>query len=350
MAGVEPALQEIRLLAATVAALANELSDLRNLGRRGEVDFKFLEFTLEYWARLLSDTHVQELYAVEKPADFSLKETRPTIPPDVLSSVQSHVSLLRRGLTDGESQDVMRVAVQLFDLFADVSRRFRHQTKVPISESVEQLIARYDFTAGMRATEVLRRRAEELVASTEKSASKASEAATSASEAAGTAGESVMAAYFEAFAKEEWESATKFRMWTIRLLSVGGGLAAIFLLLPAFGVEALAVNAGDYVHLAQRVIVTAAVFAIAAYLARQSHQHRTLANWAKALSVQLKTFEAFMAPLDSTEAKEALRAQFAARVFGEPPVLRGDTASAEQSPLMPNNVWEMLTRNFQKPE
>lgn len=350
MVGNEPALQEVRILAGTVAALANELPDLRDLGRRSEVDFDFLGVTLETWARLLSDTHVQELYANEKPAEFSSKETNPSIPPAVLSKVQSYVSSLRRGLTDGESHDVMRVAVQLFDLFADVARRFRHQAKVPISTSLEQLIARYDFTASMRATEVLRRRAEELVASTEESASKASEAATSATEAAGIAGESIMASYFKDFAKDEWESATKFRRWTIILLAVGGGLAAIFLLLPAFGVEALTLEAGDYVHLAQRVIVTAAVFALAAYLARQSHQHRTLANWAKALSVQLKTFDAFMAPLDSSDAKEALRAQFAARVFGEPPVLRGDAAPSEQSPLMPNNVWEMVTRNFQKPE
>lgn len=349
MVGNEHALQEIRVLAGKVAALANELPDLRDLGRRSEVDSDFLEFTLETWARLLSDAHVQELYADERPPEFSSKGVVQNISPAVLFAVESYVSRLRRGLTDGGSSDVNRVAVQLFDQFAEVARRLRKQDKVPLSASLDQLIRRYDFTAEMRATEDLRRRAEEAVAKTEESASKASEAATSASEAAGTAGESTMASYFEKFAFEEWESATKFRMWTIILLAVGGGVAVVFLLLPAFGVEALAVDAGDYVHLAQRIVVTAAVFAIAAYLARQSHQHRTLANWAKALSVQLKTFEAFMAPLGSTEAKEALRAQFAARVFGEPPVLRGDSSSGDSSPV-PEKLWDILSRNMGKPQ
>jgi hypothetical protein len=313
------------------------------------VDFEFLEFTLETWARLLSDNDVQQLYAEERPPEFSSEGSVQNISPAVLFAVENYVSLLRRGLTDGESQDVMRVAVQLFDLFAEVAHRVREQKKIPISSSLRQLFARYDFTADMRATKLARQRAEELVVRTQKSASKASEAATSASEAAGTAGESVMASYFETFAKEEWESATKFRLWTIILLALGGGLAVVFLLLPAFGVEALAVDAGDFVHLAQRIVVTAAVFAIAAYLARQSHQHRTLANWAKALSVQLKTFDAFMAPLDPGEAKEALRAQFAARVFGEPPVLRGDSASGDSSPV-PQQLWDILSRNIGKPQ
>ncbi|WP_354263685.1 hypothetical protein [Arthrobacter sp. OAP107] len=337
------------MLAAKVAALASEISDLRHLGRRSEVDFDFLEFTLDTWARLLSDTHVQELYADEKPPEFSSKGTVQNISPAVLFGVESYVNLLRRGLTDSESQDVMGVAAQLFDLFAEVARRLRKQAKVPVSATLEQLLARYDFMAEMRATRVLRQQAEELVASTEKSASKASEAATSASEAAGTAGESTLASYFEAFTKDEWESATRYRVWTIRLLAIGGGLAAVFLLLPAFGVEALALEAGDYVHLAQRIIVTAAVFALAAYLARQSHQHRTLANWAKTLSVQLKTFDAFMAPLDSNDAKEALRAQFAARVFGEPPVLRGD-ASSEDSSSVHDKIFDILSRSMGKPQ
>lgn len=339
-------LEEIRNLAGKFSELLHDFSGLSKSGRAEGLDFAFVEATLDAWLGLLNDRSLQDWYGSEG-AELQPQEARQALSSEVLSNVRDLVVMVRPSFAKGDLPLMAKIVDRLSELFSEVANGL--QATGLLSARLMDLIVQYEFVKRTKAADEFERQAETLLASINESASKASEAATSASEAAGTTGESALASYFEKFADEEWESATKFRVWTIVLLAVGGGLAAVFLLLPAFGVEALALEPGDYVHLAQRVIVTAAVFALAAYLARQSHQHRTLANWAKALSVQLKTFEAFMAPLDSSEAKEALRAQFAARVFGEPPVLRGDTSPDDSSPV-PEKLWEILSRNMGKPQ
>ncbi|MEV8150434.1 hypothetical protein AB0O52_20105 [Arthrobacter sp. NPDC080073] len=162
----------------------------------------------------------------------------------------------------------------------------------------------------------------------EKATSTAEESASRASQAAGTAGESAMSAHFDSLATKEARTANWFRGSTIGAMLSGGVLAAWLLLGPEVGVKALAIDAGDYVHLAQRVIATGAIFALAGYLAKQAHQHRTTANWARALAVQLQTFDAFMDPVQSDGAKDQLRIAFASHVFGEPPKTKTEPASS----------------------
>lgn len=348
MAGAAMPFEVIRDTAVLMSGLANELPDLLPLDKRVSEDAEFMDFVLQAWARLLSDTHVQELFASETTPNFTGLDGQ-TFPPRTLTEARFIAGLIRESLTGGEFTKALQSANDLFGLYGDWAARLREQAKIPVSSGLRAVLEEYEYMRRSKEVTDLKRQAEEVLASTRKSASKASKAATHATQAAGTAGEGTLESYFEKFATDEWKSATKFRKWTIILLAVGGVLAAVFLLLPALGINALNVDAGDYVHLAQRVLVTGAVFALAAYLARQSHQHRTLANWAKALSVQLKTFEAFLAPLDATEAKEALRAQFASRVFGEPPVLRGDTSSGDSS-AVPDKLWEILSKGFGKSE
>ncbi|RKO26120.1 hypothetical protein D7Z96_05070 [Pseudarthrobacter phenanthrenivorans] len=68
--------------------------------------------------------------------------------------------------------------------------------------------------------------------------------------------------------------------------------------------------------LIQRAILLAGAFGLAGYLARQAHQHRSMANWAGSMAVQLKTFDTYLAAIDSSETKDELRMAFAARAFG----------------------------------
>lgn len=343
MARAATPIEEIQYFASEIVKVQEDLRTLR-LSSEGEAfDFRPLQEALEGWSDLLSNQDVQSLYNSESIQPPSARHSfASSIPADLHGYLYS----IREGLVKGDFESIRTPARALLTAYFELASKLIGRPGLFTVAQQEEL-ARREISARMLVAKDLQRQAEELVASTRESASKASEAATSASKAAGTAGENVMASYFENFAGQEWESATRFRLWTIVLLTLGGLLAAVFLLLPAFGATALAIDAGDYVHLAQRVVVTAAVFAISAYLARQSHQHRTLANWAKALSVQLKTFDAFMAPVDSAEAKEALRAQFAARVFGEPPVLRGDSSSGDSSPV-PQQLWDILSRNMGK--
>ena len=333
-------------MANQAAASMAELRGLTQTGAANDIDLGFVIDTIDAWVRLTTDTGVLSLFE-EHNIDTLKVESR--IPLKVFPDALELFDTFRFAIHMEDTAKLANVAVDLFNLFGAVASRLTQFSEIAFSKALARAFERYEVSSRIRAAEELRRQAEELVASTRKSASVASEAATSASEAAGTTGENVMASYFESFGDQEWEAATRFRLWTIVLLAAGGVLAAVFLLLPAFGVTGLAVDAGDYVHLAQRVVVTAAVFALAAYLARQSHQHRTLVNWARAIAVQLKSFDAFMAPVTSAEAKELLRAQFAARVFGEPPILKGDAPAGESS-LVPDKLWELLSKGFGKPE
>ncbi|MGO4145517.1 hypothetical protein AB4Y77_10565 [Paenarthrobacter sp. YAF11_1] len=171
--------------------------------------------------------------------------------------------------------------------------------------------------------------------------------ATKASAAAGVTGDSAMATHYEAMATRETLSAIRFRLWTILTSMLAGGTALVFLVGPSWGLESLKVETGDYVHLIQRIVVTAAVFGLAAYLARQAHQHRSLANWAGTLAVQLKTFEAFVDPITTDTVKDSIRRSFAERAFGEHPSMKGEAVSQSETATAEKAI-DLVTRNLGK--
>lgn len=174
-------------------------------------------------------------------------------------------------------------------------------------------------------------------ASASQALTRAEASAAKASEAAGSTSESTMAQHYQALATNESDAARQFRFWTIISTIFGGMTAGIFVLGPTLGWDEVNVESGDWVHLVQRSIVTAAVFAFSAYLSRQAHQHRAMANWAGSLAVQLQTFEAFLAPINSEDVRDHLRTSFATRVFGNHPAIKGEpsetgtTAVAEKA-------------------
>ncbi|MEY9778377.1 hypothetical protein [Arthrobacter sp. MW3 TE3886] len=145
-----------------------------------------------------------------------------------------------------------------------------------------------------------------------------------AQEAVGVVADSTLALHYSEYSAEQKKSADKFRFWTITIATLGGLIGAALLLGPAVSGQPSGGVPNDYVPFLQRVVVTAAVFGLAGYLARQAHQHRSLANWSASLAVQLKTFDAYLGPLTSSETKDELRKSFGARAFGDHPAMKGE--------------------------
>lgn len=166
----------------------------------------------------------------------------------------------------------------------------------------------------------------------EEAAAKAAKSASKASSAAGKTADNELASFYETLGNDEQGTANLFRRWAISLGAVAGALAWTFLSGGAgLNVDWLELAQGDYVHLIQRGLVLAASLALATYLAKQAHQHRTMANWARSLAVQLKTFDAFADAIADSGVQDELRKAFAARVFGDHPAVKGEPALVASS-------------------
>lgn len=221
-----------------------------------------------------------------------------------------------------------RVAPEFADAFKGAlerNERKQHHFLPPLEQgSLEDALSaaykRINEHIGMQSAEASATRAAEALTRAEASAALVSQVA-------GATADVVISSHFQAMATDELSSANEFRLWTMRAMGVGGIIGAVFLLGPALGVSALEIETGDYVHLLQRVLVVGAVFAFAAYTGRQAHNHRTQANWAASLAVQLQTFDAYCDAIDDQASKDQLRTAFAARAFGEHPALRGESSS-----------------------
>lgn len=136
----------------------------------------------------------------------------------------------------------------------------------------------------------------------------AESAAEKAQESAGITGGSSLSSHFETYAKSERIAAEVFR--GLAMLGVVGAFLAAVL----FG----EISSNDWTHLTYRIATVAAAGTLAAYFARQAGQHRRIYNWAQSLSVQLKSFPAFIQPIPETERFEVYQA-FARRVLSAPP-------------------------------
>lgn len=137
---------------------------------------------------------------------------------------------------------------------------------------------------------------------------KAKKASEAASDAAGVTGSASLSEYFAAYAKSERIAAECFRGATI----VGVIVTAIVVSrLPPL-------DTGDWAGIVYRFAILAALGALFAYLAKQGGQHRRVANWAKSIEVQLKSFRAFIEGAPEDEHGAIYRA-FANRVLGNPP-------------------------------
>lgn len=84
----------------------------------------------------------------------------------------------------------------------------------------------------------------------------------------------------------------------------------------------------NYAELVWRITLVTGILGIATYMARQAGQHRILATWASSICVQLQTFDAYTEQIGDTDQINILRAEFAKRVFGNQPQLKGEPDQA----------------------
>ncbi len=227
-----------------------------------------------------------------------------------VSQANYHIGELRKHLKAA----VRRAKFNDFSYLPEVVRQDLHSLISDVSEQLQ----RFETMRGIAALEG---RAEAAVSKTEA-------AAEVAAKAAGKTGDDAMSSFYAKLAEDEGTNANKFRKLTVAFAIAGGTAAAIFVLLPAGILPQLDVSATDFVRLLQKAIFIAGIFGIAGYFARQAHQHRSMANWAGSLAVQLQTFDAYIAAVESRDVKDELRKAFAARAFGEHPAMKGEPTAS----------------------
>ncbi|QOD44291.1 hypothetical protein [Clavibacter zhangzhiyongii] len=149
--------------------------------------------------------------------------------------------------------------------------------------------------------------------------------------AAGNVGGTKLFEYFGDYADSQLKAANFFRWATILLISAGG-IVSLALPLP---------GRADWATVAARLSVLAAVVGLAAYCGRQSTHHRRIADWARALEVQLKSLPAFIEPIQADEQRDGIYAAFARRILGNPP--DGSSANSDTTELSMTQVIDLLS-------
>lgn len=152
----------------------------------------------------------------------------------------------------------------------------------------------------------------------EKAASDAESIAQTARDAAGVTGDLTLSKYFSELGVEQRVSANWFRGFAIALIVIAVLLAIVTHPGFAAGEWIVPKVKNEWVALTYRLALLVGIGTLATYLARQAGHHRRIADWAEALSVQLKTLEAFVAPLEPEDRADIYRV-FASRVLGASP-------------------------------
>jgi len=151
--------------------------------------------------------------------------------------------------------------------------------------------------------------------------------------AAGSVGEHRLTEHYSTYARHETLKSLGLRI-TAALL----GVLIITIALSSGAASAKSASEWGLVGVRGTVALTLGAFAV--YASRLASSHRTNGDWAKALEVQLRTSEAFLAPLPDDYGLPVYQ-EFARRVLGPPP------GSAEPASLvMPP---ELLLRNKTAP-
>lgn len=203
--------------------------------------------------------------------------------------------------------------------------------RTEVERLIRSLASRVELFESERSIRSLQTRAEAATTKTEA-------AAAVASTAAGKTGDDVMSSFYTELAESERADARTFRRLTVTMAFAAVGATTAFILGSSLEWTGLHIPAGDYVHLIQRAIFLAGLFGLAGYFARQSHQHRSMANWAGSLAVQLKTFDAYLAAIENPDVRDELRKTFGARVFGDHPAMKGEPSVTPSAAAMDTAV------------
>ncbi|WP_433504876.1 hypothetical protein ACQP04_35915 [Pseudonocardia halophobica] len=180
------------------------------------------------------------------------------------------------------------------------------------------------------ASERLRTR--QLVSETEAARDAAVNASTSARKAAGATAAGSLASHFADHATEQKASADRLRIGASALLIV----ISIFAGVVVFRAELT--NRADITELA-KVAITLPLAALAAYLGREASRHRRAADWSRQLEIQLRTLDAFIAPMSDQE-QNRQRVELGRRVFGASDVKE---AEKDNSPALISDAATLLS-------
>lgn len=165
----------------------------------------------------------------------------------------------------------------------------------------------------------------------ESAAERAQEARVHAELAAGVSSSFRLTGSYDTFAASNEKESRFFRRTTIFLVTAAVVIPFVLhlWLLTGFGLEST-----NLATLIYPLVVSGGIFGVAGYCARQSHLHRTLATWSKTISIQLQTFDGFVDPIDDLSIRDGLRTEFARRVFGPHPKLKGEPGVTASSPII----------------
>jgi hypothetical protein len=330
----EDRLGQIQKVAEDLAVLGQKLHAWNpDASQSALLDKQYAADLVQLWTEVLGNTHVQKDYAII-PDDIAKPHW---LEPATLASLSETISAMTRGVEIGPDPDAFDAWVRTLRwILVSVVEQARKPGFSNLQYESGQLIEDMDYI-GWDLKNREDQRLTRLTARAQNAVIRTETAAEAASNAAGRTGEDVMSSFYTNLASTEVKAAEMFRCSTVVLAVVGGAAAAFFVFFPGLP-PALDIAANGYGPLIQKTVFIASIFGLAGYFARQAHQHRSMANWAGTLAVQLRTFDAFLAGIDNAEVKNELRKAFAARVFGEHPAMKGEPSMAPSAAAMDTAV------------
>jgi hypothetical protein len=315
-----------------VREASNALDELlAPVGNNDGIPIDDYRFYLGLWDRVLHSAgmrnHIADASNKEEATPFWLD-----IP--VLTSLQRLVDRSSRNLRsldnpESVARDTRGLGNLLKSTVDQAQSNFFRSSNIELDEFVMETIESVrDLLYGHQRRNLaqLTEQAEEALQTAVSSAESAGQAAEVASAAAGITSDARLSLHYETMAKEEGSKAGTFRAWTIVTVIAATAVAGLFL-----GDQTLlgpGTSDPDYAGLVQRLAFLAGIATLAGYFARQAHQHRSMANWSSSLVVQLKTFDAYLAGISDVDIRDGLRKDFAARVFGDHPAMKGEPTVA----------------------
>lgn len=121
--------------------------------------------------------------------------------------------------------------------------------------------------------------------------------------------------------------------WALRgfTLAVLVGTVVVAALIPS--------QASDIEELVGHLAIVLALGGTSAYVARLAGTHRSTADWARGVQVQLETFQDFLGAVDDPAVKNRIYEEFGRRVLGPPPA--GVSGSGEEGGLPTAQIVEL---------
>ena len=164
-------------------------------------------------------------------------------------------------------------------------------------------------------------------------ADRAKEAEKNAKESAGAAASNALTQHYEKYSKSQANAAKWFRITTICVV-------ALAIALP-FTLHLLGAREASLTAVIGNLVLSAGLFGLSGYFARQAHLHRTLSTWAESIKIQLLTFDGFISPVQNLDKKDDLRAAFANRVFGPQPKFKGEPGVTASAPIIDSIITKL---------